>query len=250
MAEEMRQLSILATLLTTVLISSNLIPIVLCEPEIITTDSSKLDTRISHNVKQFVQTKSLDDKEGFVLDDVLAIAEAGLKVITIKKNGSGDFKTVADVVKSIPTRNTKRVIIKIGGGLSVIKAPCVIFLADICSETITLKAPSISSLEMANPYTCGDTFLGRAWRNSLGVIFAYTYMGEHINDQRWLRGMYGESNSNQKKVYYGGYKCMGPGADSTRQAKFAKILSDAEVEPFLSMTYLEGNKWVLPPPKV
>ncbi|KAJ0078862.1 hypothetical protein Patl1_23802 [Pistacia atlantica] len=75
MAEEMRQLSILATLLTTVLISSNLILIVLCEPEIITANSSKLDARISHNVKQFVETKSLDDKEGFVLDDVLAIAE-------------------------------------------------------------------------------------------------------------------------------------------------------------------------------
>ncbi|KAJ0014279.1 hypothetical protein Pint_21034 [Pistacia integerrima] len=96
----------------------------------------------------------------------------------------------------------------------------------------------------------GNTFLGRAWRNSPRVIFAYTYMGEHINDQGWLSGMYGESNSNQKKVYYGGYKCMGPGADSTHQAKFAKILSDAEVEPFLSMTYPDGNKWVLPPPKV
>lgn len=38
-------------------------------------------------------------------------------------------------------------------GLLVIKTPCVILLADICSETVTSKAPSISSLGMANPYT-------------------------------------------------------------------------------------------------
>ncbi|KAJ0032035.1 hypothetical protein Pint_13572 [Pistacia integerrima] len=44
----------------------------------------------------------------------------------------------------------------------------------------------------------GDTYLGCAWKNSPRVIFASTYMGEHINDQGWLNGMYGESNNNQK----------------------------------------------------
>lgn len=116
MAEEMKQFSILATLLTIVLIYSNLIPIVVCEPEIIPADSSKLDAWIGQNVKQFIETKSLDDKKGSVLDDVLATAEAGLKVITVKKDGSGDFKTVTDAVNSIPSGNTKRTVIKIGGG--------------------------------------------------------------------------------------------------------------------------------------
>ncbi|KAJ0032036.1 hypothetical protein Pint_13573 [Pistacia integerrima] len=68
MAKEMNQFSILATLLTIVLISSNLISIV------------------------------------------------ALKVITIVKDGSRDFKMVADAVKSIPLGNTKRMVIKIGGG--------------------------------------------------------------------------------------------------------------------------------------
>ncbi|KAJ0079077.1 hypothetical protein Patl1_23792 [Pistacia atlantica] len=355
MAEEMRQLSILATLLTTVLISSNRIPMVLCEPKIIAADSSKLDAWIGQNVKQFVETKSLDDKEGSVLDDVLAIAEAGLKVITVKKDGSGDFKTVTNAVKSIPSMNTKRTIIKIGRGM-----PKIVFdgtaakYGTVDSATVAVESDYFVAVniefvnsapmpdakrddqqavalrisgDMAAFHNCrfigyqdtlcdfvgrhlfrdcyvegtvdfifgdgqslylnttiksvakglsvitahgreevsrksgfafvhcniigsGDTFLGRAWKNSPRVIFAYTYMGEHINDQGWLSGMYGESNSNQKKVYYGEYKCMGPGADSTRRAKFAKILSDAEAKPFLSMTYLDGNKWVLPPPKV
>ncbi|KAJ0092076.1 hypothetical protein Patl1_26385 [Pistacia atlantica] len=317
-----------------------LIPIVLCEPEILPADSSKLDAWIGQNVKQFVETKSLDDEKGSILDDVLATAEAGLKVITVKKDGSGDFKTVTDAVKSIPSGNTKRTVIKIGGGeyrekITIDKSKTFItFLGDpkgmpkivfdgtaakygtVDSATVAVESDYFVAINIAfvnsapmpdakrgdqqrgstvdfifgdgqslylnttiksvakglsvitahgreevsgksgfafvhcNIIGTGDTYLGRAWKNSPRVIFAYTYMGEHINDQGWLSGMYQESNSNQKEVYYGEYKCMGPGADSTGRAKFSKTLSDAEAEPFLSMTYLDGNKWVLPPPKV
>ncbi|XP_031253029.1 putative pectinesterase 63 [Pistacia vera] len=378
MAEEKKQFSILATLLTTVLFSSNLIPIVVCELEIMPADSSKLDAWIGQNVKQFVETKSLDDKEGSVLDDVLATAEAGLKVITVVKDGSGNFKTVTDAVKSIPPGNAKRTVIKIGGGeyrekITIDKSKTFItFLGDpkgmpkivfdgtaakygtVDSATVAVESDYFVAINIefvnsapmpdakkddqqavalrisgdkaafhncrfigyqdtlcdfvgrhlfrdcyvegtvdfifgdgqslylnttiksvakglsvitahgreevsgksgfafvhCNIIGSGDTYLGRAWKNSPRVIFAYTYMGEHINDQGWLNGMYGESNNSQKNVYYGEYKCMGPGADSTGRAKFVKILSDAEAEPFLSMTYLDGNKWVLPPPKV
>ncbi|XP_044512504.1 putative pectinesterase 63 [Mangifera indica] len=47
----------------------------------------------------------------------------------------------------------------------------------------------------------GDTYLGRAWKKSPRVIFAFTFTGEHINDQGWLNGMYGESNNNQNCNY-------------------------------------------------
>ncbi|KAJ0090241.1 hypothetical protein Patl1_13666 [Pistacia atlantica] len=80
-----------------------------------TGDSYQLDAWIGQNVKQLVETKSLGDKEGSILDDVLATAKAGLKVITFVKDGSGDFKMVTDAVKSIPQGNTKRTVIKIGG---------------------------------------------------------------------------------------------------------------------------------------
>ncbi|KAJ0092074.1 hypothetical protein Patl1_26387 [Pistacia atlantica] len=362
MAEETKRFYILATLLKTILISYSLIPIVLCEPEILPADSSKLDAWIGQNVKQFVETKSLDDEKGSILDDVLATAEAGLKVITVKKDGSGDFKTVTDAVKSIPSGNTKRTgdpkgmpkccvrwkqlnpmarwIAKYGGTVDsatvavesdyfvainiafVNSAPMpdakrddqqavalrisgdkaafhncrfIGYQDTLCdfvgrhlfrdcyvegtvdfifgdgqslylNTTIKSVAKGLSVITAhgreevsgksgfafvhCNIIGTGDTYLGRAWKNSPRVIFAYTYMGEHINDQGWLSGMYQESNSNQKEVYYGEYKCMGPGADSTGRAKFSKTLSDAEAEPFLSMTYLDGNKWVLPPPKV
>ncbi|KAJ0090240.1 hypothetical protein Patl1_13665 [Pistacia atlantica] len=64
-------------------------------------------------------------------------------------------------------------------------------------------------------------------------------MGEHINDQGWLNARKLEFCQN---VYYGGYKCMGPGADSIGQPKFVKILSDVEAKPFLSiLTSMEAS---------
>ncbi|KAJ0092075.1 hypothetical protein Patl1_26386 [Pistacia atlantica] len=259
MAEETKRFYILATLLKTILISYSLIPIVLCEPEILPADSSKLDAWIGQNVKQFVETKSLDDEKGSILDDVLATAEAGLKVITQErwgskrhakdcvrwnktKYGTVDSATVgvSDYFVAINIAFVNTTIKSVAKGLSVITAHG--------REEVSGK--SGFAFVHCNIIGTGDTYLGRAWKNSPRVIFAYTYMGEHINDQGWLSGMYQESNSNQKEVYYGEYKCMGPGADSTGRAKFSKTLSDAEAEPFLSMTYLDGNKWVLPPPKV
>ncbi|KAF2287102.1 hypothetical protein GH714_038189 [Hevea brasiliensis] len=50
-------------------------------------------------------------------------------------------------------------------------------------------------------------------------------------------------------AYYGEYKCRGPGASSSGRVKYAKMLSDEEAKPFLSMTYINGNKWLIPPPK-
>ncbi|MBA0773186.1 hypothetical protein Gotri_008481 [Gossypium trilobum] len=51
-------------------------------------------------------------------------------------------------------------------------------------------------------------------------------------------------------VYYGEYKCTGKGATPATREKFVKQLSDVEAEPFLVLDYVEGTKWLLPPPAV
>ncbi|XP_039014378.1 putative pectinesterase 63 [Hibiscus syriacus] len=51
-------------------------------------------------------------------------------------------------------------------------------------------------------------------------------------------------------VYYGEYKCMGSGASSTGRIGFARILSEFEARPFLSLTYINGSNWLLPPPSM
>jgi hypothetical protein len=75
-------------------------------------ETSKLDAWIVSNVKQY-QDVSEDSKS---LDEALSEAEANVKVIKVNKDGSGDFDTVTEAVKSVPSGNTGRVIIRIGGG--------------------------------------------------------------------------------------------------------------------------------------
>jgi len=43
---------------------------------------------------------------------------------------------------------------------------------------------------------------------------------------------------------------MGEGAVSSGRVNFRKILSDEEAKPFMSMAYIHGGKWIVPPPKL
>lgn len=54
-----------------------------------------------------------------------------------------------------------------------------------------------------------------------------------------------------RTIYFGEYKCIGPGAASSAgRLKYQRILSDEEARPFLSMAYIQGDDWVRPPPKL
>ncbi|KAM6581996.1 hypothetical protein CsatB_008998 [Cannabis sativa] len=50
------------------------------------------------------------------LDPALVKAEESPRTVTVRKDGSGDFKTINDAVKTVPEDNTQRVIIDIGPG--------------------------------------------------------------------------------------------------------------------------------------
>ncbi|KAF5458614.1 hypothetical protein F2P56_022633, partial [Juglans regia] len=47
---------------------------------------------------------------------IASLSKAPMKIIKVRKDGAGDFKTVTDAVESIPSGNTDRVIIYIAGG--------------------------------------------------------------------------------------------------------------------------------------
>ncbi|KAI4367906.1 hypothetical protein MLD38_016532 [Melastoma candidum] len=91
------------------------------------------------------------------------------------------------------------------------------------------------------------TYLGRAWQTSPRVIFAYTNMGNLINPLGWSDNFHPERD---RSVNFGEYKCSGPGSNPAGRAKFSKQLSYAEAKPFLSLSYIVGSKWLLPPPKL
>ncbi|KAK8266146.1 hypothetical protein V6Z12_D12G226300 [Gossypium hirsutum] len=93
--------------------------------------------------------------------------------------------------------------------------------------------------------TAKDVFLGRAWKSSPRVVYSYTEMDEIVHPGGWFSNRQPERADT---VYYGEYKCTGKGATPATREKFVKQLSDAEAKPFLVLDYVEGTKWLLPPP--
>lgn len=116
MAYEIKQFGILVIVLTTTFLSSHLIPTVVCTGAAIPLEKSKLDDWIDRSIKDFDEKKTKFNNTKSALYRALAAAEAHVKVITVKKDGSGDFKSVTDAIKSIPAGNSQRVLIKIGAG--------------------------------------------------------------------------------------------------------------------------------------
>ncbi|KAM2621491.1 hypothetical protein TB2_026235 [Malus domestica] len=345
----------------------------LSRPNLIPPNFSQLDSWIAHNMKDYANRKATQATLRF--DAQLLSAEEIVRIITVRKDGTGQFRTVTDAVNSIPSGNTRRVVVFIGGGVYTEKVlvdaskPFVTFYGDQNdvpsitfdgtalkygtwnSSTVAVESDYFVAVNIAfvnsapmpdgirpgaqavamrisgdkaafhncrfigfqdtllddrgrhffkdchvqgtvdfifgngkslylnntihsvangmgvitaharenveddsgfafvhcNITGTGDTFLGRAWRERPRVVFAYTYMGPLIDKQGWSDYMHTERD---KTVYYGEYKCMGPGSSSSGRVKYARMLSDEEAKPFLSLTFIKGTKWVLPPPKL
>ncbi|PRQ59695.1 putative pectinesterase [Rosa chinensis] len=93
--------------------------------------------------------------------------------------------------------------------------------------------------------TGNGTYLGRAWRAAPKVLFAYTNMGEVVKPEGWTDNFHPEYDN---KVQFGEYKNTGPGSSMSKRVKFTKELSDVDAKPFISLGFIEGSKWLLPPP--
>ncbi|KAL5728518.1 pectinesterase [Ranunculus cassubicifolius] len=93
----------------------------------------------------------------------------------------------------------------------------------------------------------GDIYLSRTWKEKAVVVFAQTYMGMNVNPAGWFNN---KAHLSNKDVFYGEYKCMGPGSSTGKRATFAKMLTDAEAKPYLDHSYINASTWLLPPPKI
>ncbi|KAL9375662.1 hypothetical protein Peur_032541 [Populus x canadensis] len=88
-------------------------------------------------------------------------------------------------------------------------------------------------------------FLGRAWTERPRVVFAFTTMSSVVNPGGWSDNQHPERD---RIVSFGEYKCKGPGSNPSGRVKFSRQLTPQQVKPFLSLAYIEGSKWLLPPP--
>ncbi|KAG0456261.1 hypothetical protein HPP92_024049 [Vanilla planifolia] len=87
----------------------------------------------------------------------------------------------------------------------------------------------------------GALYLGRAWGIFSRVIFAYTYMDDIIVPSGWFN--WGDPNR-EMTVFYGQYKCTGPGANYMGRVPWSRELTDEEAKPFISMSFIDGTEWI------
>jgi pectinesterase len=45
-------------------------------------------------------------------------------------------------------------------------------------------------------------------------------------------------------VFYGQYKCTGPGATYAGRVAWSHELTDDEAKPFISLSFIDGTEWV------
>ncbi|KAK6919804.1 Pectinesterase, catalytic [Dillenia turbinata] len=89
----------------------------------------------------------------------------------------------------------------------------------------------------------GRIWLGRAWRPFSRVVFAYTSMTDIIAPEGWNDF---NDPSRDQTIYYGEYMCTGAGANNTLRVPYALKLNDTEASPFLNVSFIDGDQWLLP----
>ncbi|KNA21226.1 hypothetical protein SOVF_044890 [Spinacia oleracea] len=87
----------------------------------------------------------------------------------------------------------------------------------------------------------GALYLGRAWGPFSRVVFAYTYIDNIIIPAGWYN--WGDPNR-ELTVFYGQYKCTGPGSNFAGRVAWSRELTDEEAGPFISLSFIDGSEWI------
>ncbi|KAL6011344.1 hypothetical protein ACLOJK_001790 [Asimina triloba] len=91
----------------------------------------------------------------------------------------------------------------------------------------------------------GSTVLGRPWGAYSKVVFAYSYLFSGILPQGWDDW---NDALKQRAVFYGEYRCSGPGSGISGRAGWSRQLSSTEAAPFLTKDMIAGREWIRPSP--
>ncbi|XP_044946866.1 putative pectinesterase 63 [Hordeum vulgare subsp. vulgare] len=94
----------------------------------------------------------------------------------------------------------------------------------------------------------GQIYLGRAWGDSSRVVYSFTDMSKEVVPVGWDKWNV-EKPDRRGGVFYGEYKCSGPGAMSNERIGWARVLNDEQARPFTGSHFVYGNSWILPPAK-
>ncbi|KAL8143395.1 hypothetical protein V2J09_016427 [Rumex salicifolius] len=87
----------------------------------------------------------------------------------------------------------------------------------------------------------GALYLGRAWGPFSRVVFAYTYMDDIIIPTGWYD--WGD-RSRRMTVFFGQYKCSGPGSEYGARVAWSRELTTTQAAPFISLDFIDGYGWL------
>ncbi|EFJ33967.1 hypothetical protein SELMODRAFT_167160 [Selaginella moellendorffii] len=88
----------------------------------------------------------------------------------------------------------------------------------------------------------GILYLGRAMGPYSRIVYSNSYFDNIIDVRGW--DDWDHDASRDRTVSFGQYKCYGPGATSSLRVPWARELSDMEVTPFLSLSFVDGTQWL------
>ncbi|MCO5609506.1 hypothetical protein L7F22_063734 [Adiantum nelumboides] len=88
----------------------------------------------------------------------------------------------------------------------------------------------------------GPIYLGRAMGPFSRIIFAYSQFDNIVDPRGW--DDWDHDTTKDGTVYYGQYKCDGPGADESQRVAWSHELSDEEVIPFFNTSFIDGDTWL------
>lgn len=90
----------------------------------------------------------------------------------------------------------------------------------------------------------GKLYVGRAMGQYSRIVFAYTYFEDVVAEGGW--DDWDHNDAKKKTVFFGVYRCWGPGAESVRSASWARELDYKAARPFLVKSFVNGRHWLGP----
>ncbi|GMH26645.1 hypothetical protein Nepgr_028488 [Nepenthes gracilis] len=90
----------------------------------------------------------------------------------------------------------------------------------------------------------GPVYVGRALGHYSRIVYSYTYFGDLVAHGGW--DDWDHTAGTNKTVFFGVYKCWGPGAEAVKGGSWARELDYKSAHPFLAKSFVNGRHWIAP----